>query len=258
MAVKSVRRARQVVQNVAGLFNGRLSQSLMPSRQKYAVDDIVSLSTGLRPLDKATGLGGLPRGHITELIAPGVTTDSSGAISIATKIAAKAQRQQQIVTIIDLTGQFDPWLAERTGLMAPHLLLNQPETLFEALTTLETAVREEGFVLIVTGIVSDLLSHIDAARLKMLARRLSAIIHQANSVLLFVTTPLENDPFNPANYPAGFQLSELADIRLWTQAEHWTYKHGLATLYKANLTVIKNDLATVGTGADVRVKFTDA
>jgi len=50
---------------------------------------------------------------------------------------------------------------------------------------------------------------------------------------------------------------ELADVQLWIQDENWTYKEGIATAYKANLTVIKNKLATAGTGADIRFKFTN-
>ena len=95
----------------------------------------MTLSTGFRSLDKALGIGGLPRGKITELISP-ESLSSSGALLLAAGIAARVQRKQQIVTILDMGRYFDPWQAERCGLIAPQLLLTRPQTVFEALTTL--------------------------------------------------------------------------------------------------------------------------
>ena len=257
MAVKKSRRTQQAIQSVAALVTGRFTRYLWPasSVKLKAPSNLRTLATGFRPVDKAIGLGGLPRGYLVELIAPASSADSSGTICIATRIAAKAQRQQQVVTIIDLSHQFESWLAERCGLVAPHLLLTEPDTIFTALTTLERAAQAEGLVVIIAGQVAELFKHIDPALLKMLYRRLQTIVERSNCVFLCVTTPQAADPFLPTNYPAGFNLAELAAIRLWVQAESWSYQAGLATAYKANLTVIKNQLAVVGPGADIRFKF---
>jgi hypothetical protein len=104
-------------------------------------------------------------------------------------------------------------------------------------------------------VVSDILSHAGPDLLKTLLRRLHTIVRQSDSVFLFLTSPLDDNPFNPTNYPLGFPLAELADIRLWVQSESWTNKDGFATAYKASVAVIKNRLATVGTGADIRIKL---
>jgi recombination protein RecA len=220
-----------------------------------SVVDVLSLSTGFRALDKALGVGGLPRGKITELLSADALS-SSGALLIAAGIAAKVQRKQQIVTIIDLSRTFDPWQAERCGLIAPHLLLTRPDTVLGALTTLEEVAHREGLVLVVMGVVADLLNGAEADLLKTLLGRLRGIIRQSNSAFLFITSPLEDNPFAFANYPAGFPLAEVADIRLWIQDESWTHKEGIATAYKANLTVIKNQLAVAGTGADLKINMT--
>jgi hypothetical protein len=53
-------------------------------------------------------------------------------------------------------------------------------------------------------------------------------------------------------------MADLADVRLWIQDEAWTHSKGIATAYKANLTVIKNRLAMAGKGADIRIKFTQS
>ena len=151
---------------------------------------------------------------------------------------------------------FDLWQAERCGLIAPQLLLTRPDTVFAALTTLESAARNKGLVVVNMGVVSELLSHASPDLLKTLLRRLRSIIRQSDSVFLFITRPYDDNPFSSFNYPSGFPLADLADVRLWVQDENWTYKEGIATAYKANLTVIKNRLAAVGTGADIKIKLT--
>jgi hypothetical protein len=211
--------------------------------------------TGLRPLDKALDIGGLPCGALTELIGPGVTPISGGTTAISAKIAAKIQRQQEIVKIIDLTHSFDTWQAARSGLVAPQLLLSQPRTLFEAITAIEQAARQAQLVIVVLGVVATLLDNVEPNRLQTLLRRLNHIVRASDGAFLFVTAPLQNNPFHPDNYPAHFSMIELADIRLWVQAESWTHKGSLATAYKANLTVIHNRLGMAGKGADLRIKF---
>jgi hypothetical protein len=240
---------------VAGLFAGRSTRPVLPTAFNYRpATDMMALSTGFRSLDKSLGVGGLPRGHITELISP-QSLSSSGALLLAAGIAAKVQRKQQIVTILDMGHYFDPWQAERCGLVAPQLLLTRPETVFEALTTLEGVAGREGLVLVVMGVVEDLFNEAEPDLLKTLLGRLRTIIRQAESAFLFITSPVEDDPFSPANYPAGFPLADIAGIRLWIQAESWTHRHSIATAYKASLTVIKNQWAIAGTGADIRINL---
>jgi len=154
-----------------------------------------------------------------------------------------------------MSHSFDPWQAERCGLIAPQLLLTRPDTIFDARSTLENAARNTKLVVVTMGVVPQLLQHVEPDLLKTLLRRLQTIVGHSGSAFLFVTALLQNDPFSPANYPPGFPLPEIADVRLWVQDENWTRKAGLATAYKADVTVIKNRLAMVGKGASLRVKM---
>ena len=255
MTSKNPQQVKKAIENVASIFLNRLNRHHIPATLDYRLPlDVSTLATGFRTLDKALEIGGLPYGKITELLSPDPTM--GGTTSISARIASKVQRKQQMVSIIDMSHTFDPWQAERAGLIAPHLLLARPDTVFEALTTLENAARyEEGLIIVVMGIVAELLDHADAALLKTLLSRVWTIVRQSNSVFLFMTVPHKNDPFSPTNYPAGFPLADLADIRLWTQDENWSHKDGIVTAYKANLTVIKNRLAMAGKGAIVSLKF---
>lgn len=259
MAVKPAGQFKKVVQHLAGILGGRSSPYIIPSRFTYrpAAANVPVLSTGLRPLDKTLGIGGLPCGRITELIGPTTQPLSDGVLCLAAKIGAKTQRQQQPVIIIDMWQNFDPWQAERCGLMAPHLFLTRPDTIFDALTTLENAARTGGLVIMNMGLAPTLLEQADPDLRKTLLGRLRYMARQSPGALLVITMSQDNNPFNPANYPPGFPLADLADIRLWVQNENWTYKGGVATAYKASLTVIKNRLAAVGLGADIRIKLTD-
>ncbi|RPJ59184.1 MAG: hypothetical protein EHM12_07160 [Dehalococcoidia bacterium] len=257
MAVKNPGQIKKLAQNIARVWGGRSSPYVIPTRLSYRppVTNVPTLSTGLRPLDKTLGIGGLPCGKITELLGPATQPASDGVLCIAAKIGAKIQRQQQLVTIIDMMRNFDPWQAERCGLMAPHLFLTRPDTAFAALATMESAAHSQGLVLVNMGAVPELLRHAGPDLLKTLLWRLRGIVRQSDSVFLFITIPQDNNPFSLANYPSGFPLAELAEVRLWVQNESWTYKDGLATAYKANLTVIKNRLAVAGLGADIRIKL---
>lgn len=256
MAVQSSRRIKQVIQNVARLFTESTPRPRPVMPVSYATPkDMPVQPTGLRPLDKALDIGGLPLGRITELIGPGVTPISGGTTSIAARIAAKVQRQQDIVSIIDLSRTFDIYQAERCGLVAPHLLLIQPDTIFTAVSALESAARTARLVTVIMGMVTALLANIEPEPLRLLLRRLQTITRASDSAFLFITAPSEENPFDPLNYPVGFPLSEMADVRLWIQNEAWTHKDSLATAYKANLTVIKNQFGLAGKSANIRIKF---
>jgi hypothetical protein len=74
---------------------------------------------------------------------------------------------------------------------------------------------------------------------------------------LYLTTPEEVDPFIHTNYPPGFPLSEVADIRLWVQDEGWIKRKQQISGYRGNVTVIKNRLAPRGKGANLRIPFVD-
>ncbi len=247
---------KKAVQSVTSFFLPLATQRKPPPTLDYREPaEITTLSTGCRPVDKALGIGGLPCGKLTELMGPLDSAIGSGATCIAAYIASKVQRQQELVTIIDMDHSFDPWQAERCGLMAPHLFLVRPDTVFSAITTFERAAQNATLVIVMMGVVTDLLYEVDPDLLKTLLRRLRNIITRSTSVFLFLTTPHENDPFSPTNYPPGFPLAEFADVRLWVQDETWTQKDGLTQAYKANLTVIKNELAMPGLGATIRVKL---
>lgn len=257
---RTAKQVKRVFESVAGLFIHRFGRRHLPGSPGFStpVPEAETLSTGFRSVDSALGLKGLPYNRITELMEPGGATSPSGASYITAGIASRIQRKQENVSIIDLSHCFDVWQAERCGLITPHLLLSRPETIFDALTILEDTHRRPGLVIVVMGSTPQLFSQASPELRRILLGRLRHIVKQSGSIFLFLTTAQKNDPFSPANHPAGFPLSELADVRLWIQEETASHKNGRIATYKATLAVIKNNLAPAGKGADVRIKFTDA
>lgn len=215
------------------------------------------VSTGIRAIDKVMSTGGLPLGALTELVGPAGTLSRGGAQLVAARIAANIQRKQGSLVILDLSRGFDPWQAERAGLVAPQLFLSRPETIFEALSTLETATRHANtLIIVVMELVTDLLNHIEAERLHTLLRRLQHIVRGSDSAFLAITAATTQNPLNLVDYPPAFPLPDVARLRLWLQDEQWTFADGIATAYKTSLTVVKNDFGMVGKGANLRIKLT--
>jgi hypothetical protein len=87
-------------------------------------ESVASVSTGFAKLDKALGIGGVPRGHITELVG----TPTSGLHTLVFKVIANAHRGGDMVVYLDLSHTFDPDYAVRCGVDIGNLLLVRPTT----------------------------------------------------------------------------------------------------------------------------------
>jgi hypothetical protein len=212
------------------------------------------MKTGFSQLDRAMETGGLPQSCITELIGP----ELQGILSIAAKIAAKIQRKQVPVMIIDMAGSFDLVHAERCGLIAPDLFTYRPRNAYELVNQLERGTRQGGLILLNLGFVPETFGKsAPAASLASLLYRLRQITRSSESVVLCLTLPQDLDPFIHTNYLPGFPLNEVADIRLWVQDEGWIRRNGQISGYRGNVTVIKNALGADGKGANLRVPFVD-
>ena len=94
-----------------------------------AVQDVETISTGSIGLDFALGVGGLPRGRVTEIYGP----ESSGKTTLAIHVIAEAQKQGGICAIIDAEHAFDRFYAEKLGVDVNNLWIAQPDNGEQAL-----------------------------------------------------------------------------------------------------------------------------
>src|ERR671919_2165093 len=102
--------------------------------------NVPAVSTGSVALDLALGVGGVPRGRITEIYGP----ESSGKTTLCYHVAANAQRAGGIVAFIDAEHALDPSYARNVGVDVDELLVSQPDTGEQALEIAETLIRSGG------------------------------------------------------------------------------------------------------------------
>src|SRR5437016_6414143 len=111
-----------------------------------------AISTGAINLDAAIGVGGIPRGRITEIYGP----ESSGKTTLALHVAANAQRNGGVAAFIDAEHALDVEYAQKLGVKIEGLLVSQPDTGEEALEIAEILVRSGAVDIIVVDSVAAL------------------------------------------------------------------------------------------------------
>ena len=106
---------------------------------------IPCISTGSFSLDMALGIGGLPRGRVTEIFGP----ESSGKTTLTLHVIANAQKAGGVAAFIDAEHAMDPLYAKKIGVNIDELLVSQPSSGEEALTIAETLIRSNAMDVVV-------------------------------------------------------------------------------------------------------------
>jgi len=158
-------------------------------------EKIPTISTGSILIDRATGVGGIPRGRITEIYGP----ESSGKTTLALHVIANVQKEGGIAAFIDAEHALDPVYAKKLGINLEELLVSQPDSGEQALEIAETLVRSGAVDVIVVDSVAALVpeaeikgdmgdSHVGLhARLMSQAlRKLTAATSRSNCALIFI------------------------------------------------------------------------
>ena len=157
--------------------------------------DVMVVSTGSLGLDIALGIGGLPRGRVTEIYGP----ESSGKTTLALQVIAETQRLGGCAAFIDAEHALDPIYAAKLGVNVDDLLVSQPDTGEQALEIADMLVRSSAVDIVVIDSVAALTpkaeiegdmgdSHVGLhARLMSQAlRKLTANIKRSNTLVIFI------------------------------------------------------------------------
>ena len=157
--------------------------------------DVTTVSTGSLGLDIALGIGGLPRGRVTEIYGP----ESSGKTTLALQVIAEVQRGGGCAAFIDAEHALDPIYAAKLGVSVDDLLVSQPDTGEQALEIADMLVRSGAVEIVVIDSVAALTpkaeiegdmgdSHVGLhARLMSQAlRKLTANIKRSNTLVIFI------------------------------------------------------------------------
>ena len=184
------------------------------------------IPTGSLSLDLALGIGGIPRGRITEIYGP----ESSGKTTLCQHIVAEAQKQGGTAAYIDMEHALDPAYAAKCGVDIENLLISQPDTGEQALEITETLVRSGAVDIVVIDSVAALVprSEIEGdmgdaqmgamARLMSQAlRKLSGAINQTKTSVVFTNQLRQKIGImfgNPETTTGGNALKFYASVRL--------------------------------------------
>lgn len=187
---------------------------------------VEAIPTGALSLDIALGIGGIPRGRITEIYGP----ESSGKTTICQHIVAEAQKLGGTCAFVDMEHALDPSYASRCGVNVENLLISQPDTGEQALEITETLVRSGAVEVVVIDSVAALVprAEIDGdmgdspmgmqARLMSQAlRKLSGAIKQTNTAVVFTNQLRQKIGVmfgNPETTTGGMALKFYASVRL--------------------------------------------
>ena len=191
-----------------------------------AAMNVSAVSTGSLSLDFALGIGGIPRGRITEIYGP----ESSGKTTIALHVIAEVQKQGGEAAFIDAEHALDPVYAKKLGVDINNLLVSQPDCGEQALEIAETLVNSGAIDIIVIDSVAALVprqeiegdmgaSHVGVqARLMSQAmRKLSGAIAKSNCIVIFTNQLREKVGVmygNPEVTTGGKALKFYASVRI--------------------------------------------
>jgi recombination protein RecA len=169
--------------------------AIMRLGDQSARQPVPAISTGSLLLDSALGIGGLPRGRVTEIYGP----ESSGKTTLALHVIAEAQHLGGTCAFIDAEHALDVSYAERLGVRVEELLVSQPDTGEQALEIVDTLVRTSAIDLIVIDSVAALVpkaeidgdmgdSHVglQARLMSQALRKLTGVIGKTGTAVIFI------------------------------------------------------------------------
>ncbi|HPB46572.1 MAG TPA: recombinase RecA, partial [Microthrixaceae bacterium] len=185
-----------------------------------------SVSTGALSLDIALGIGGLPRGRVTEIYGP----ESSGKSTLAMHVVAEAQRNGGTCAYIDAEHAMDPAYAARIGVDVDQLLISQPDTGEQALEITDMLIRSGALDVIVIDSVAALTpraeiegemgdSHVglQARLMSQALRKVTANLNKTDTICIFINQLREKIGVmfgSPETTPGGRALKFYSSVRL--------------------------------------------
>jgi recombination protein RecA len=188
--------------------------------------EIEAIPTGSLSLDLALGIGGLPRGRITEIYGP----ESAGKSTLAQHVIAEAQKTGGMAAYIDVEHALDPTYAKALGVKIEDLLISQPDTGEQALEICEALVRSNAIDVIVIdsvaalvpraeieGEMGDSLPGLQARLMSQALRKLTGAIAKSKTVIIFVNQLREKVGVvfgNPEVTPGGRALKFYSSVRI--------------------------------------------
>ncbi len=200
--------------------------SIMRLGGKDAIVAIPSISTGSVSIDWALGIGGIPRGRVTEIFGP----ESSGKTTLALLAIAEAQRKGGMAAFVDAEHALDAQYAKKLGVDLDNLLVSQPDNGEQALEIVEVLVRSGGVDIVVVDSVAALVPRaeiegemgeaqmgLQARLMSQALRKLTGIVSKSKTSLVFINQLREKIGVmfgNPETTTGGRALKFYSSVRI--------------------------------------------
>jgi len=217
--------------------------------------EVEAIPTGSLALDLALGIGGVPRGRVTEIYGP----ESSGKTTICQHIVAEAQKLGGLTAFIDMEHALDPAYAARCGVDVENLYIAQPDTGEQALEIAEALVRSGAMDIVVVDSVAALVPRaeiegdmgdahmgLQARLMSQALRKLSGAIKQSNTAMIFTNQLRMKIGVmfgNPETTSGGRALKFYASVRLDVRRIQSIKDRGEVIGNRTRVRVTKNKVA---------------
>jgi recombination protein RecA len=200
--------------------------SIMRLGQRNAIAPIEAISTGAISIDYALGIGGLPRGRVTEIFGP----ESSGKTTLALQVIAEAQRVGGMAAFVDAEHALDAQYAQKLGVDLENLLVSQPDHGEQALEIVEVLIRSNSVDVVVVDSVAALVPKaeiegemgeaqmgLQARLMSQALRKLTGVVSKSKTTLIFINQLREKIGVmfgNPETTTGGRALKFYASVRI--------------------------------------------
>ena len=225
------------------------------------------ISTGILPIDIASGVGGVPKGRVVEIFGP----ESGGKTTLALHIIAQAQKAGGLAAFLDAEHGLDPVYAKALGVDVDNLVVSQPDNGEQALEVTETLIKSEQFAVIVIDSVAALVPKaelagemgdpqmgLQARLMSQALRKLVAVTAKTDTCLIFINQVRDKIGVfygNPETTTGGRALKFYASMRITVRASTRIKEGDKEVGYTAKVKFVKNKVATPHREAEVEAIY---